>query len=184
MINFCNKCNNLLYIKNKETNELEYYCRNCDNIEEYKEDDYCVYENKINNDFYIHNIINNKWLIKDPTLPVLNNIDCINKNCIINNYIDNSIIIYNCNDDTISKINKKINNINIKKLDDKYIIIFENKDTLNKNFDNVKSVCKSDKNDIVINKKNEKRVTFIQYDNDDMKYLYICNYCNNSWKNN
>ena len=183
MINFCDNCNNLLYIKNiKELNKLQYYCRNCDNTQEYKNNDNCVYKNKINNDFYIHNITNNKWLIKDPTLPVLNNIECINDNCIINNYYDNSIIIYNCNDDIIKNI--KIKNIEILNLKDKYIIKFNSKDDLEKNIDLIKKVCKSDKNDIVLNKKNINKVTFLQYDNDDMKYLYICNYCNKSWKNN
>ena len=30
----------------------------------------------------------------------------------------------------------------------------------------------------------ETKITYIKYNDDDMKYLYICNHCGHKWKNN
>lgn len=31
--------------------------------------------------------------------------------------------------------------------------------------------------------KEENKITYMRFDEDNMKYLYICKYCNNMWKN-
>ena len=185
-MNFCNQCGNINYIKKNENNKLEYYCKNCNNISEYDNTNGSVYSNKLNNDFYIYNITKNPNIIKDPTLPILNNIKCINKNCIINNYVENSIIIYNTDETIINNIHNKFKDILEKpnKLDNKYLIEFKSDDKYNKEYNKVKSYCKEKKVDIEKNIKKIDEVKFVKYHQDDMKYLYICNYCNSSWKNN
>ena len=186
-MDFCKKCGNINYIRIKdETKQLEYYCKNCENITDYNNDNLCIYTKKINNDFYIHNITNNKWIIKDPTLPVLNNIQCINNNCIINNYYDFSVVLYNNDKNIIDEIYKELKE-DIEKpieLGNKYIFIFKSKNNYDSSLSNLEKICKDKKVDLKKNKKMENKVTFVKYHNDDMKYLYICNYCNRSWKNN
>ena len=183
---FCNLCGNIFYIRKKdENNKLEYYCKNCDNFTDYNSN-ICVYERKMNNDFYLDNIINNKWIVKDPTLPVLSNINCINNNCIINNYYDNSVIIYNDDQNIINEIYnlmKEYINEPIK-LNNKFLIIFKDKDNYDKYYNNLNKLCKNKKIELIKNVKNQNKVTFVKYQNDDMSFLYICNYCNRSWKNN
>ena len=71
---------------------------------------------------------------------------------------DNSDYINNnkyiCNDITLPRIN---NNKNIKCTNDECISILEDK---------------------------ESSITYIKYDMDNMKYIYICNHCGQKWKNN
>lgn len=41
---------------------------------------------------------------------------------------------------------------------------------------------KSEENDYI--EKNESEIIYLRYDNDNMKYVYLCSNCNYSWKNN
>ena len=183
---FCNKCGNINYIREiKDLNKLEYYCKNCNNITDYNVNNYCVYNNKYNNDLQIHNITNNKWLTKDPTLPILTNIDCINESCICNNYEENSILIYSTDDTLLSEIKKNFNDDeyeDIVKLDNISRLTFKSNEILEKNKKKINELKKT--KEIKIFNKPEKQVTFVKYDNENMKYLYICNHCYLSWKNN
>ena len=36
---------------------------------------------------------------------------------------------------------------------------------------------------ISIQESKQSSVTYIKYDSEDMKYIYICNYCGQKWKN-
>tara|TARA_B100000131_G_C18052911_1_gene587188 strand:+ start:305 stop:865 length:561 start_codon:yes stop_codon:yes gene_type:complete len=182
---FCDNCSNILYTRNKDKNKLQYYCKNCDYTLDYNKDQYCVYINKINNDYLIYKNTNNKWIIKDPTIPVLNNIQCINNNCIINNYIDNSYIIYETDIKIIEDIIKKLNlKIDTTKLDNKYIFTFSSKEIFINNEKKLIDICNQKKIEIEKNIKNDNKVSFVKHDNNNMKYLYICHYCNSSWVNN
>ena len=143
---FCDNCSNILYTRNKDKNKLQYYCKNCDYTLDYNKDQYCVYINKINNDYLIYKNTNNKWIIKDPTIPVLNNIQCINNNCIINNYIDNSYIIYETDIKIIEDIIKKLNlKIDTTKLDNKYIFTFSSKEIFINNEKKLIDICNQKK---------------------------------------
>ena len=185
MDKFCDKCSNIFKIRNIENeNKLQYYCRNCDNTLDYDEDNYCVYSNKMNKDFNIYNIVNNPYISKDPTLPILNNIQCINEKCIINNYIDNSYIVYESDDKIINIIIEKLNiKVETKKLENKYLIIFNTKENMINNEKKLKDICKQKKIDIEINNIKENKVKSKLYDTDDMVYIYICIHCNTSWEN-
>tara|TARA_Y100000996_G_C22510861_1_gene638325 strand:+ start:520 stop:867 length:348 start_codon:yes stop_codon:yes gene_type:complete len=79
-INFCNNCNNLLFLYSNEDDKLYYGCKVCSNIQEYN--------NKQNllksSDTINKEIINtNENLINDITLPRISNpnIKCINEEC-------------------------------------------------------------------------------------------------------
>ena len=84
-INFCNQCHNItpLYIV-EDTQELEYYCRNCNLKETFKGGDKCIYKISFN-DFDPSELINqNKYLTNDITLPKIidnPNIQCTNSEC-------------------------------------------------------------------------------------------------------
>ena len=83
---FCATCENMLYTKilSKESEELVYYCRNCNTNEPYDHEDLCV--SKVNfkrsEQKYHHSI--NEYTKLDPTLPRTNTIKCPNLECISN----------------------------------------------------------------------------------------------------
>ena len=85
-MHFCNKCDNMFYIRISDDNgnSLTYYCRNCGNEETNIQDDICVSKTNLkrNEDKY-YNIIN-KFSKYDPTLPHISNIPCPNSQCICN----------------------------------------------------------------------------------------------------
>ena len=117
-INFCDCCENILYLYTNEENELYFACKVCGNQQEYnKSSEKCIYSNDFKLD-YSETINNNKYISYDTTLPVIKN----NKN------------IKCPNDD-----------------------------------------CSSDK---------PSNITYIKYDEDKLRYIYICNNCGQKWKNN
>ena len=58
------------------------------------------------------------------------------------------------------------------------------------NFDNTLPVIENNQNikcpneDCECNKDAESKITYIKYDEDNMKYIYICKMCGQKWKNN
>ena len=116
-IEFCDNCNNLLFLYSDKNNKLFLGCKLCENIKEYNKPQ-CILNNNFNID--IHEIINhNKFLSEDITLPSIsdNKIKCPNVDC--------------------PSLKEKITNIK-----------------------------------------------YIKYDYDNIKYLYICESCNQKWTNN
>lgn len=80
-INFCDNCDNLLYLYSDDENKLYYGCKVCSNIQEYKVQKKTIYKNS---ETIKSDIINtNKNLINDVTLPRISNqnIKCINEKC-------------------------------------------------------------------------------------------------------
>jgi len=128
-INFCDGCENILYIYTDEENKLYLGCKVCGEKKDYVNNK-SIYSNEFHLDFS-ETINNNKYLSFDNTLPVINNknIKCPNEDC-------------------VSKTDTKGKK--------------DNKDT----------------------KDNKENITYIKYNHDDMKYIYICNYCGQKWKNN
>ena len=83
-MHFCNVCNNMYYISVTPENELQYYCRNCGNIDNtVASENICV--SKMN---MKHSTTNqsfsqvvNKYTKLDPTLPRIHTMRCPNDEC-------------------------------------------------------------------------------------------------------
>ena len=103
-MDFCDFCNNMYYIKETDTKELIYYCKNCGCEKEIKESQ--TSKKIISNDYdsinskYIQYV--NKNIMYDNTIPHVNNVMCTNEQCTKKDDQDNDIMY----------IKYDINNIN------------------------------------------------------------------------
>ena len=81
---FCEKCDNMYYIRIAESDEstLNYYCKHCGNVDlDINQDGVCLMNTSFTNgEQNFHHIIN-KYTQLDPTLPRVYNIPCPNKEC-------------------------------------------------------------------------------------------------------
>ena len=126
---FCPDCGFILFLKKNldkddniidtryEQNSLLNYCKNCNYQTEFNHVNTLVFNKKYGDTYQVENKIQNDYLIHDPTLPRISNIDCINSSCISNS----------------GEV--------------------------------------------------EKEIIFIKFDEDNMKYLYLCKHCKASWTN-
>lgn len=80
---FCNFCSNMLYVSVSDDNNLIYYCKNCTNKEEINKDNgsVCIIDDNKIDDIAKYNYFINTNIKYDPTLPRVNNIECVNKDC-------------------------------------------------------------------------------------------------------
>jgi DNA-directed RNA polymerase subunit M/transcription elongation factor TFIIS len=114
-IEFCDFCDNMVYMSLEKENKATWYCKNCNHKKDIDEEDkiITILDKKYNNELeYL--IYLNPYLKYDNTLPHIHNLECTNKSC-----------------------TKK----------------------------------EGQENDII----------YIRYNNEDMKYIYICTYCNQNW---
>lgn len=86
-MHFCEKCNNMYYLKvaDDDGDKLIYYCRNCgfeDGI--LTKDNICVLDTVIHQKTQRYKQVINEYTKHDPTLPRLNNIRCPNESCVSN----------------------------------------------------------------------------------------------------
>lgn len=236
-MNFCPDCESFLYlyINKDDGNKLSHKCKNCGykgELDEHSNKEF-VYTNSLDSNSLdtTYNILNNKFIIKDPTLPRLNNIECINPNCLTNSS-QNSLVILNIenfkldefitfiseeykkieNDTSVETLNFEVNKIddNAKFCDygefhsnnifydydeikDKIsLLVFKkNIEKLHNLFDNGDCLYNPLLNKFIIDKTSNipiiniihKKMVFIKYDSNNMKYMYICSTCGTSWKN-
>ena len=83
-MHFCNKCDNMLYIRllEEDSNTLVYYCRNCGETNQtITKENICILHTDIvsKEKAYLHEV--NEYTKLDPTLPRTNNIKCPNQSC-------------------------------------------------------------------------------------------------------
>ena len=83
-MHFCIKCDNMYYLKVKESdaNKLIYYCRHCGHeSEDIDATDTCVLKTQVNRneEKYMHVV--NEYTKQDPTLPRIKTIKCPNQEC-------------------------------------------------------------------------------------------------------
>lgn len=107
---FCEKCDNMFYIRVSEENEddtsdsLVYYCRNCGNSESNIIESICVSKIQIKrSEQKIMNTVN-EFTKMDPTLPRLDNIPCPNQECPSNNGSDKEVIYIRYDDTNLKFI--------------------------------------------------------------------------------
>ena len=111
-MNFCEHCNFMLYKKlsgvdsckesvpeDSSICDLIEYCKNCGFEKQITDDSISVYSRNYKSSFVIDNILKNKYIIYDNTLPRLS-IDCKNTGCVTHkkfNYLNktNSFIVNN-----------------------------------------------------------------------------------------
>lgn len=108
-MHFCNKCDNMYYIKINEENgnNISYYCRNCGDIDDNLiNTSKCILKENITKaDQKFSNVIN-KYTKMDITLPRINYIKCPSENCESNKSdfnIKDREVIYLRYDDTNMK---------------------------------------------------------------------------------
>ena len=80
---FCNYCNNMLYIKDSQEDkfDVKYYCKSCNFEKDLSNESTLIIQNKyVENSMNIENIINDN-IIYDPTIPHIDNIVCPNSKC-------------------------------------------------------------------------------------------------------
>ena len=108
-MDFCPDCESILYLT-IEDKQLANKCRQCGYINPSVENK-CVYNHNFEQDSLenTYNILNNKYTIKDPTLPRLTNIDCINDDCLTKE--KNSILIINSDNLKLEEFKDKINTL-------------------------------------------------------------------------
>ena len=210
-MNFCPKCEYMLFTKTKKDdtskNVLINYCKNCFwsgiYIADETTDKISVYKKKYTDDYISHSIYTNPHIIHDHTLPRINNIKCINTKC-ISNINSNNSVTFQINNNT-SKEDIIIENIKIKPI---IQICKEFLNSINlKNYSLVKiakNICiitfvdhsnyttALNLNDTIFDnhtihttlfKQKENEIIFIKYNKLDLKYMYICSHCKSSWKN-
>lgn len=103
---FCNFCDNMLYIKDNEDDrfDVKYYCKNC-NFEKplsLENKSSIIIQNRyLEKNINMNNVINDN-IIHDPTIPHIDNIPCPNKDCTKPESKGNDIIYI------------KVDNINLK----------------------------------------------------------------------
>lgn len=96
-MDFCDYCNNMLYIKQlEENNEMIFYCKTCNQEKKMTSDVDTQKSQKISSKDY--DILNsykqfiNHNIIYDNTIPHVNNIKCVNENCTKTDSEDNDIM--------------------------------------------------------------------------------------------
>ena len=211
---FCPECSFMLYTKliadPEDTSAIKKnlvkYCKNCGYTGEKITNklDKCVYKRQYDNNYIVDRIQANKYTIFDNTLPVLA-IDCINKKCITNitdTLDDNIVIIDNLPeyyteadirkitlndtlmglmDSTFETIQVQLTNMLVKAIPEKKTDLIE---AINKI---VIEHGEKDETLHAIEYNSEyykKEVIYIKYDPDNMKYMYICRNCSESWLGN
>jgi hypothetical protein len=178
----------MLYI-HSTTNEthLKYYCKNCDYTEVDSNPSGCIYENVYNTSYLTYDIITNKYTRYDPTLPRVKKMKCINESCISNSPHENIIILsdltlYNRKPDVEAKIMEMTKTFDITTInidDDTMLLKINNVSDIDRIREAISEVHRYTK----YYDKIEPSIIFIKYDPENLKYVYICDYCNTSWKN-
>lgn len=204
---FCHKCNNMLYIHSTTLDEsddkipkLLYTCRNCDYTELDRDSNRCIYENVYSQAKSTYDIIYNKYTRYDATLPRVSTIKCIKEGCVSNMGLTHALILSDLsilsNPEIVSpqsdaeSFKSHFDAILVKnQLDETRVHRLDNGDTLVIHTDSleqamsIKSELEPLHRYIEYFEKLESNTIFIKYDQEDLKYVYICDYCNTSWKN-
>jgi DNA-directed RNA polymerase subunit M/transcription elongation factor TFIIS len=213
---FCDTCGQMLYLTNKQkvdgTEMLQHYCINC-STESDKPVDSVVYTQKYNEDVNASKFTDNNDIMYDNTLPCVNNIKCINENCLSNK----DGFYFTISDmSEASLINTElgvedenrliiVRNI-VKKLTDKYefkddlSFEYQEIDNLSRIIVKVKSTTDSTEESELFNSLRNKiknthiienykmsviinEIIYIKTDSKNLNFTYICKNCSSSWNN-
>ena len=172
---FCSECNNMYYMRlsadsaGGNSDNLEFYCRNCGHEDSVltNENIICVSEYQTqSSDMKLKNMIN-KYTKYDPTLPRATNILCPNPLC--SNHTSSS-------EPQFSPVSKTALPLSPQKKGSTTIggaITNTTKDQLSQPLQDESIILKSLDSDII----------YIRYDDENMKYAWICSKCDYTWTN-
>jgi DNA-directed RNA polymerase II subunit RPB9 len=179
----------MLYIHSTDAlTNLKYYCKNCDYTELDENPSGCIYENVYNTNYLTYDIITNKYTRNDPTLPRIKKMKCINKECVSNLGHKNVLLLTDISihdrkmdsfEQGLSAILGSIENERITIDTDTYLIKL--KDTTN--LEVIKKEIEKIHKYVEYHEELDSLIIFIKYDPENLKYVYVCDYCNTSWKN-
>ncbi len=95
-MNFCEKCDNMYYIKisGEDSNSLLHYCRNCGHEDNNNMSNVCVSKTSVKKQDSKFNKLVNEYTSLDPTLPHIYTIPCPNQMCPCNTGEAQSDVIY------------------------------------------------------------------------------------------
>ena len=205
---FCNQCGTLYSLKKLENEggkpELVYECKRCGHQEQRGDTSSSIYSTEIGTDFMTHQVSTNPYIIRDPTLPRLSNVKCINKRC-VTNHNPETWILSNANlvpadswDDhpcTRSEVTPdQITQYGELHIGD-HTLIVENQEYLDEHhvqllipdegtdLAEIEFENDGDPEDTPLLGKLMREIISIKYDDVDMKYMYVCSTCGSSWKN-
>jgi len=179
----------MLYIHSTDAlANLKYYCKNCDYTELDENPSGCIYENVYNTNYLTYDIITNKYTRNDPTLPRIKKMKCINKDCVSNFGHKNVLLLtdISIHEGKMDKFEETLNGIlagNIEKrinIDTDNILI-QLKDTTK--VQSIKTEIEKFHRYVEYHEDLDSLIIFIKYDPENLKYVYVCDYCNTSWKN-
>ena len=91
-MHFCSNCANMYYISITPENELQYYCRNCGNIDNtIASENICVSKINVKHSTTPQSFsqVVNKYTKLDPTLPRIHTMRCPNDECPSNQMVSN-----------------------------------------------------------------------------------------------
>jgi hypothetical protein len=198
-MNFCPKCEFMVYTKlSPDSKSLINYCKNCSWEGEYlntgSDETILVNKNNYNKEYVSEKYILNKYTVKDPTLPRINNIPCINKKCLTNLDTEkNTLIVKNIEESNLEEFKQFImgytieeSNFTITIINEKQLLItFKLDEDVTKLIDILDKEIPFKETTIQCNTyiKPPREIIFIKYDALNMKYLYLCSVCSTSWKN-
>lgn len=199
-MNFCPKCQFMLYTRLTDSKNLEHFCKNCDwSGSEFfdNKESVCVYSKNYSNKFIAIKTLTNKYTLQDPTLPRISNIECVNVKCLTNLedinrdltmhlynigniYLESSLLtnflnmdpyLIDINEYTITPVNE-----------DELLITFNHKSDYDKLSELESINIGENKIKLEKYKKPNREIIFMKYDNINLKYLYMCSTCRTTWK--
>ena len=199
-MNFCENCDFMLYTRlDQEKTGLINYCKNCGNENTYSHDSdgrICVYKKNYSNDYLAKKAFANKYTKYDPTLPRINNIECVNPKCLTNVDFDISKSLYisktNNAKFTEDNIDTILSKLSVDKSALEYNLLLNDNQLLLITFKDDTSLDDLVNSDLEISpefnvkiykvlEKIQREIIFIKYDSINLKYLYLCSTCNTSW---
>lgn len=182
MLRFCNKCDNITTLQSNEEDKLETVCRQCGDrvlVEgTFDRDSLCVYSKS----YGVKNIdtssLVNEFTHMDPTLPRLRNKKCVNDTCATHQklYTVSGVLesdFWKSFGDGAKPESLKSE----KKFGEKKWVLSGLTDELLPSVTNLVEKSGGELTEY------QSEVVFIKYDDENMKYLYICTICNSTWTN-
>ena len=204
---FCSECHNMYYLKISDiegeiSNTLIYYCRNCGHEDaSLGEESICVSDIQLKRSEQKYTHIVNEYTKYDPTLPRINSIKCPNQECESNTMSGGGGSGSGTSKKaaTAKSLKKYVDSANKSaaeamesaKESEKILKAIEEEEAQAEQEEQAQAQAKKTSSSLAENEvvnysndatKSKREVIYIRYDDINMKYVYVCVYCNTTWK--